>query len=74
MPKGKLDGKNRNRKAVARKNKIGGRKSTKGVAHLSNDELRSTLKSGRGKDRPRAKNELIKRNAPLVIEVVEAEA
>ena len=72
MPKGKIDVKGRKRNPVARKNKIGGRKSTKGVAHMSNDELRSTLKSGRGKDRPRAKNELLKRNAPLVIEVAEA--
>jgi hypothetical protein len=75
MPKGKLDGRTkRERIVVARTNKIGGRGSTKGVAQLSNDELRSKLTGGRGKDRQRARVELTRRGAPLVVEVVEEAA
>lgn len=75
MPKGKIDGRNRNdRRVVARTNKIGGRSSTKSVSMLSNDDLRSKLTGGRGKDRQRARNELIKRGAPLVVETVEEAA
>lgn len=75
MPKGKIDGRNRNdRRVVARTNKIGGRSSTKSVSMLSNDDLRSKLTGGRGKDRQRVRNELIKRGAPLVVETVEEAA
>lgn len=75
MPKGKIDGRTkRDRVVVARANKIGGRGSTKAVAQMSNDELRSKLTGGRGKDRQRARNELVKRGAPLVVEEVTEEA
>ena len=75
MAKGKIDGRTRRERiVVARTNKIGGRKSTKGVAQLSAEELRSKLAGGRGKDRQRARNELVRRNLPLVIEEPEAEA
>ena len=75
MPKGKIDGKTRtDRRAVSRTNKIGGRGSTVGVASLSDDELRSKLKTGRGKDKQRARNELVRRGAPLVVEEIIEEA
>jgi hypothetical protein len=75
MPKGKIEGRTkRDRVAVARTNKIGGRKNTKGAAQLSADELRSKLKVGRGRDRQRARNELVKRGEPLVIEEPTEEA
>ena len=75
MPKGKIEGRTRReRRTVARTNKIGGRKGTTGVAQLSNDELRSKLAGGRGRDRQRARNELIKRGAPLTVEIVEEAA
>ena len=75
MPKGKIEGRTKGeRRNVARTNKIGGRKSTKSVAQMSNDDLRSTLRSSRGKDKQRASRELVKRGAPLVIEVVEEAA
>ena len=75
MPKGKIEGRTkRERRNVSRTNKIGGRKNIKAAAQLSNDELRSKLTGGRGKDRQRARNELVRRNAPLVIEVLEEAA
>ena len=75
MPKGKIDGRTkRDRVIVLRTNKIGGRGSTKGVAMLSNDELRSKLTGDRGKDRQRVRNELVKRGQPLVVETPVDEA
>ena len=75
MAKGKTEGRTRGeRRIVRRANKIGGRKSTKGAAMLSADELRSKLTGGRGKDRQRARKELVKRGEPLVIEEPTEEA
>lgn len=69
MAKGKLEGRTKGeRRVVRRTNKIGGRKSTKGAPQLSADELRSKLTGGRGKDRQRARNELVRRGLPLVVE------
>lgn len=75
MPKGKMDGRTkRERIAVSRSNKIGGRGSTTAVAQLSTDDLRSKLNTGRPKDRQRVRNELVKRGEPLVIEEPTEEA
>ncbi len=74
MAKGKIEGRTkRERYPVARTNKIGGRKTTTGVSQLNDDALRAKLAGGRGKDRQRARNELVRRGAPLVIEVATEE-
>lgn len=68
MPKGKIEV-NRKRFNATRKNKLGGRKSTKSATQTSTEELRKIANgNGRGKDRVRARRELERRGAPLVVE------
>ena len=79
MPKGKIEemkGKTRLRIAAMRKFKIGGRKSVRSARQMSNDDLRKVIQNGSNRDQQKARNELTRRGAALVlpVEAVEAEA
>ncbi len=57
---------------VVQKFKIGNRKSTRSATRMSNEELRGVFSgSNSGKDKQKARRELERRGAALVIEVVE---
>lgn len=76
MPKGKMPDANRPNSrrmvVVARKSKIGTRKSVQGALQMSNDDLRKVLDgSARPRDKAKATRELVRRGAALVIESVE---
>ena len=77
MPKGKVETtKNGRRVRVTptRKNKIGGRKSTRGAAHFTAEELRKVAQSDRTRDAGTARRELAKRGLPVEVETVEEAA
>lgn len=73
MPKGKIEVMKGGRRAMAtvsRKFKVGGRKSTKSALSMNDEDLRKVLR-GRPRDAQKARNELTRRGAPLVLPVVE---
>jgi len=66
--------KSRRRLNVVQKFKIGNRKSTRSATRMSNKDLRDVFAtSNRGKDQQKARRELERRGAALVIKVVEVE-
>lgn len=66
--------KSRRRLNVVQKFKIGNRKSTQSATRMSNKDLRDVFAtSDSGKYRQKARRELERRGAALVIEVVEVE-